>query len=306
MKIENKMYEHITLNSRIYDVMKYPAFDEWGHLIFPWNEKGRYSENMTMLDAPELHLWHTNRNAKSMVDSINRMIDDRNAGLKVFYDIYTAEEKMVDPSKNMTGLFFFRGEPGKPFAVICPGGGFYYVGSLHEGFPLAMELNKNGFNAFVLKYQVGQGETVASRDLINAVKFIQAHASELQVAKENYSLWGGSAGARMCSNVTYGEGGIKRPQELLSPAASIIAYTYYAGSPRFTRNDPAAYFIVGTEDWIVSWQEVKERAEEMKAVGIPVECHILKHTQHGFGIGTGTPAEGWVEQAISFWKKNMK
>ena len=239
-------------------------------------------------------------------NAVNRMIDDRNAGFQVFYDIYTDKEKAADTSKKLTGLFFFRGEPGKPFAVICPGGGFYYVGSLHEGFPLAMELNKSGFNAFVLKYRVGQGETVASRDLIAAVNYIQAYAAELEVAKENYSLWGGSAGARMCSNVTYGEGGIRRPQELLSPAASIIAYTYYAGNPAFTRDDPAAYFIVGTEDWIVPWRDVKERAEEMEAAGIPVECHILKHTQHGFGVGTGTPAEGWMDQAVSFWRKNMK
>ena len=53
-----------------------------------------------------------------------------------------------------------------------------------------MELNKSGFNAFVLKYRVGQGETVASRDLIAAVNYIQAYAAELEVAKENYSLWG--------------------------------------------------------------------------------------------------------------------
>ena len=306
MKTENDRYKHITTNSRIYDVMAHPAFGDWGHLIFPWDGASRYSSSMTMKAVPELHLWHTNRNVQSMVDGVNRMIDDRNAGFQVFYDIYTDKEKAADTSKKLTGLFFFRGEPGKPFAVICPGGGFYYVGSLHEGFPLAMELNKSGFNAFVLKYRVGQGETVASRDLIAAVNYIQAYAAELEVAKENYSLWGGSAGARMCSNVTYGEGGIRRPQELLSPAASIIAYTYYAGNPAFTRDDPAAYFIVGTEDWIVPWRDVKERAEEMEAAGIPVECHILKHTQHGFGVGTGTPAEGWMDQAVSFWRKNMK
>lgn len=306
MKTVNKTYKHITLNSQIYSVMNHPAFSNWGHLIFPWDQNNRYSENMTMKDVPNLHLWHTNRDAQSMIDSVNRLIDDINSGVQVFYDIYTDEEKKIDPSKKMTGLFFLRGEEGKPYAVICPGGGFCYVGSLHEGFPIAMELNKNGYNAFVLKYRVGQGETVASHDLIAAVHFIQSHAKELGVSLKNYSLWGGSAGARMCSNVTYGEGGINRPQELLSPAVSVIAYTYYAGNPAFNPNDPAAYFIVGTDDWIVPWQEVKKRAEKMKMIGIPVEYHILKHTQHGFGVGTGTNAEGWIKQAISFWKKNSK
>lgn len=304
--MQNKSFSYITAKSKIVEVIKNPAFGTWGHLIFPWDEKTRYSATMTMRDAPTLHLWHTNFDVDLMVDGVNRMIDDINEGKKVFYDIYTQEQKAQDHSKNLTGLFFLRGEPGKPFAVICPGGGFYYVGSLHEGFPLALELNKRGFNAFVLKYRVGQWETVASHDLIAAVHFIQSHAEELAVAKDNYSLWGGSAGARMCSNVTYGEGGIKRPDELLTPVAAIIAYTYFAGNPSFTKDDPAAYFIVGTNDWIVPWKEVQKRSQIMEKIGIPVECHILKNTQHGFGVGTHTPAEGWMQQAMNFWEKNMK
>ena len=34
------------------------------------------------------------------------------------------QQKRDDPSKNATGLFFFRGKPGAPFAGVCPGGGF--------------------------------------------------------------------------------------------------------------------------------------------------------------------------------------
>jgi len=130
-----------------------------------------------------------------------------------------------------TGLFFFRGKPGAPFAVLCPGGGFRYVGSLHEGFPLAMEINKSGYNAFVLKYRVGQGETVASRDLIAAVRFIENYVKELNVAPDDYSLWGGSAGARICSNVSYGEGGMKHKGLVLCPihaalfAAHLISFS---------------------------------------------------------------------------------
>lgn len=165
---------------------------------------------MTMRDAPDLHLWHTNMDVGVMVDGVNHMIGEINTGKQVFYDIYTKEEKENDPTKENTGLFFFRGEPGQPFAVVSAGGGFAYVGSLHEGFPLAMEINKSGYNAFVLKYRVGQGETVSSQDLKAAVEFVLEHAGELEVSSDNYSLWGGSAGARISSNVSYGEGGIER------------------------------------------------------------------------------------------------
>ena len=66
------------------------------------------------------------------------------------------------PREN-TGLFFLRGKPGAPFAVIAPGGGFAYVGSVHEGFPYAVEISNRGFNAFVLKYRAGHGERLRQR-----------------------------------------------------------------------------------------------------------------------------------------------
>lgn len=299
--------QHITEKDKIRDVMKHPAFQGRGKLLFPWDSDSRYTPNMTMRDAPDLHLWHTNMDVREMVAGINRLIDDANSGWKILYDIYTEEEKRKTPSKQNTGLFFLRGKPGAPFAIISPGGGFYYVGSLHEGFPIAMEINQRGYNAFVLNYRVGNGnELPASQDLMAAVRFIQKNAAELGVAPYSYSLWDGSAGARMCSNVSYGEGGIHRSDGLLHPAANIIAYTYFAGGVDFTVDDPPAYFIVGKNDWIVPWRDVRDRAKEMKDAGIDVECHILEGTQHGFGVGNGTAAEGWIDQAIRFWEKRMK
>jgi hypothetical protein len=60
---------------------------------------------------------------------------DARAGKTVFYDIYTKAQKQGEPAQHNTGLFFLRGEPGAPFAVTAPGGGFPYVGSVHEGCP---------------------------------------------------------------------------------------------------------------------------------------------------------------------------
>ena len=73
-------------------------------------------------------------------------------------------------------MFFFRGKPGAPFAVISPGGGFSYVGSIHEGFPLAVALSQKGYNAFVLQYRVG-GETIACEDLAAALSYIHGTRS---------------------------------------------------------------------------------------------------------------------------------
>jgi hypothetical protein len=50
------------------------------------------------------------------------MKDEVQAGNTIFYDIYSEEEKLADPEKEDTGLFFFRGNPGEKFAVCNAGG----------------------------------------------------------------------------------------------------------------------------------------------------------------------------------------
>lgn len=298
------MYPHITIDSPIVDVIRHPAFHGRGKLLFPWDDDQRYHRGMTIREAPSLLLWHTNMDPQEMVNGVNRLIDEVNAGNQVLYDYYTDEEKRADPSKRDTGLFFLRGSPGAPFAVVSAGGGFYYVGSLHGGFPPVIALNEKGYHAFALKYRVGQGETISAQDLIAAVHFIQAHAEEFGTVPEDYSLWGGSAGARLSSNASYGEGGIRRP-EVLHPAAVIMAYTTFAGHPVFSAGDPAAFMIAGTNDWIVPAGHMPARAAKMRKAGIPVECTILPGVEHGFGTGKGMAAEGWMDKAAAFWQRQI-
>lgn len=51
---------------------------------------------------------------------------------------------------------------------------------------------------------------------------------------------------------------------------------------------------------------MENRLQRLSAMGIPTEFHVYKGLGHGFGIGTGTVAEGWVNDAIRFWESNMK
>ena len=78
----------------------------------------------------------------------------------------------------------------------------HYVGSLHAGFPVAMELNKHSYNAFVLNYRVGDyfpGEYKCDEDFIKAAHFIIEHAKELDVCRDDYLAGEESAGARITS-----------------------------------------------------------------------------------------------------------
>src|SRR6185436_14224962 len=102
-------------------------------------------------------------------------------------------------------------------AIIAPGGGFSYVGSVHEGFPHAAQISKLGYNAFVLKYRAGRGGVVATQDMAAAISYIFRNAAALGVGTDHYSVWGSSAGARMAASIgshgvaTFGGSALPKP-----------------------------------------------------------------------------------------------
>lgn len=280
-------------DTRIQAVIDNPAFENYGRLLFPVNS-GYYSGST----LGELRLtWYNNIDPNETVEIVNTLWQRANAGETVFYDIYTDEEKAADPAKEDTGLFFFKGNPGEKFAVCNAGGGFAYVGAMQDSFPHALELSKRGYNAFALIYR--PGAQTACEDLARAISFIFAHAEELEVDTDGYSLWGGSAGARMAALLgSYGPaafGGDNLPQ----PGTVIMQYT---GHTEYTENDPPTFACVGESDGIANWRTMQRRLQAMSDLGIPTEFHHYPGLPHGFGLGTGTAAEGWLDQAVAFWE----
>jgi acetyl esterase/lipase len=235
-----------------------------------------------------------------VLGALNHMIDDVNDGRTVFYDFYTQKEKSDEPAKSRTGLFFFRGKPGAPFAVVSPGGGFSYVGSVHEGFPYAVVISRQGYNAFVLKYRAGAGGAMATQDLAAAISYVFRNANRLGVSTDAYSLWGSSAGARMAAAIgshgTARFGGDRLPQ----PSAVVMAYT---GHSEVSTDEPPTFAVVGERDGIASPSVMERRVAALRRIGAEAEFHRFSGLGHGFGAGTGTNAEGWLDRAIRFWEK---
>jgi acetyl esterase/lipase len=48
---------------------------------------------------------------------------------------------------------------------------------------------------------------------------------------------------------------------------------------------------------------MERRVADLRQGGTEVEYHKFKNLGHGFGLGTGTSAEGWTDDAIRFWEK---
>ena len=157
-----------------------------------------------------------------------------------------------------------------------------------------------GYNAFALIYRLGA--QTACEDLARAIAFIYEHADELEVDTSDYSLWGGSAGARMAAWLgTYGTENFGE-KEYPRPAAVIVNYT---GLSEVTGAEPPTYSAVGTSDGIANWRTMQSRINGIKANGTDAEIEVFEGLPHGFGIGTGTNAEGWLDRAVAFWERNM-
>ena len=290
--------EQVTWNesTRINEVTSYPAFGDWGRMIFPV-DTGYYSGST--LGSLRL-TWYSNIQPAKTVEIVNYMREKADAGEQIFYRIYTDAEIAADPWKADTGLFFFKGNPGAKVAICNPGGGFAYVGAMHDSFPHALELSRKGYNAFALIYR--PGAQTACEDLARAIAFLHEHADELQIDMTDYSLWGGSAGARMAawlgSYGTEGFGEAAWPR----PAAVIVNYT---GLSEVTWTEPPTYSAVGTSDGIASYRTMERRIQAIRANGTDAEIEIFSGLSHGFGLGIGTAAEGWLDNAVAFWERNM-
>jgi acetyl esterase/lipase len=290
------------LDDSVDDMLAHPAFAGFGRLLLPWGDR-RDDHSLALRSIGSLLPYHAHVDPGVVVSALNRMIDDASVGRTIFRDIYTNAQKQAEPSRHDAGLFFFRGKPGAPFAIIAPGGGFEYVATLHEGFPYAVEISNRGYNAFVLKYRAGRGGATATADLAAAISYVFRDASSLGVATAGYSLWGSSAGARMVATIgSHGTGRSGR-SDLPRPSALVTLYTGHAD---LAPTEPPTFVAVGDADRIAPPAIMERRVAALRRAGTHVEYHKYPGVGHGFGLGIGTNAEGWVADAVRFWGEQVQ
>ena len=290
-----------SVSTPLSDILNHPAMSGFGRLALPL-KPGRRPPNGTLGETLwDMLPYHDNVDPALAARCLNSLVAKIERGERLFYDIYDVKEKVNDPSKNETGIFVLKGRPKAPTALICAGGGFEYVGSIHEGFPHALAMTKRGLNAIVVHYRIGW-EDAAAEDLANAINKAFELSEELMMNLGGYSLWGSSAGARLAARLgsigPEGFGLPKRPK----PAAVIMAYTGYSD---FVIGDPPTFEVVGRDDAIADPSVIERRVRRMRSAGIEAELYAVEGCRHGFGLGLGTPAEGWLERALTFWLKRL-
>ena len=79
----------------------------------------------------------------------------------------------------------------------------------------------------------------------------------------------------------------------------------YTGHSDVGASEPPTFVAVGENDGIAPPAVVGRHVAALRRAGTNVEYHEYPNVGHGFGLGIGTSAEGWIEDAVRFWMRHI-
>lgn len=107
---------------------------------------------------------------------------------------------------------YLAAKPGGVSVIVCPGGSYFWHDMKTEGTGVAQWLQRNGINAFVLKYRTAQFPAYfthfrllvrgrrypdAQDDLLQALRYVKSHAAQYGVDTTKIGVMGFSAGGHL-------------------------------------------------------------------------------------------------------------
>ncbi len=234
-------------------------------------------------------------------------------------------------SKN-TGVFPFVIGENRPFILLIPGGGYSQVCTLNEGFMMATQLNKKGYNAFVCRYRVGKHAHFPNPqdDVAECLNWILDNAKEFKIDTNGYAICGFSAGGHLASSfgtksVGYANYGLSRPSAIILgyPVITMGKYTHkgsrdnllqdknddpifikkYSVEKQVDGDYPPTFIWSCKNDSCVPYENTLMMEKVLKHYGVRCEKKEFEGKIHGLGVGIGTVADGWIDCAIAFWQR---
>lgn len=318
-------YKLVTVSDSWAHIYKHPVWDGNGKEMFSVWGNGSATNLTSFMSIRALSLW-CGWDADEIVDGFNALLLAANRGDFSVHGVYSQEEIAADPALCHARLALYRGQPGKPLAIVAAGGGYRQVVSMVEGFPYAAELYRQGYSVAVLRYRVGEElgtsdmtamRIEASKDLTRTISYLVQQQDALGISMDGYTLFGSSAGGGLITLVSFDEYARRNAENaaLPRPATINLIYTdrfllYNEDGSADLQFDDAdkglhVFAIVGEGDAYGGDWVLDRKIPEMKAV--LGDDHVIYHKYsdypHGGGLGVGTSAEGWMEQAITFWNE---
>lgn len=291
------------------------------------------------LTLEELQRKNPTWNHRDMIYGLERLQDVSSQLDQYVYPVYADQEIKQDPHLGQAHLFYLpAGQQGSDFyAILLAGGAYGAVCTMVESLPVAAKLNELGITCFCLNYRTAIPESFVSGlmpkpldDLAAAWGFIQSHQDFFGVNGDDYVVGGFSAGGHTTAmwgtaHLGFRNYGIPAPKMLLlgyplltmenmkaGPVTDYInlglfgaGHTIddirrYAVHLHLDAAYPKVYLVQSKDDDTVSPKDSEDFEIALDRAGVPFRMERPDSGGHGFGLGSATPMNGWVERAIAF------
>lgn len=215
-----------------------------------------------------------------------------------------------------------------PFMIYIHGGG-WARGDNSSSKVISQYLAKqHGITGFRIEYtlapQSGASVQVSISDVMDALKYIQDHARELNVDPNIYGFLGTSAGAHLAAvgamkskaKLFIGYSGIYDLEKaaITSKTHDPQRIKYFKGElfnaspinmiPK--KNIPACMLVCGTADVTVECEQSKMFADALKQKGGKVELDVYEHYDHNLSSRTSDKMEDILFKSVDFVDQYLK
>lgn len=221
--------------------------------------------------------------------------------------------------------------------IICPGGGYKILAASHEGIDVAIELNKMGVTAFILKYRLPNDTIMLDKsigplqDAQRAIQLVREQAEKWNIDPAKIGIMGFSAGGHLAASAStmYKKALIPNPKKTsLRPDFSILIYPVISFMDSFTHKGsrlnllgvnpdlamcekysnelsvdsqtPPAFLVHASDDLSVPVQNSILYYQALLKFKIYSNLIIYPHGGHGFGMINKTTNDRYMP-SLQHW-----
>jgi acetyl esterase/lipase len=226
--------------------------------------------------------------------------------------------------------------------VICPGGGYGRLATIHEGIDVAKWLNSKGVAAILLKYRLPSDSIMKDKkvgplqDVQEAIRATRRNAAKWNIDPHKIGVMGFSAGGHLAATAsTLFEKKVYQALDSTSarPDFSVLIYPVismkmkitHAGSRKnllgekqdmayvndFSNEEqvsaktPPAFLVHSADDNVVPVQNSLLYFSALQKFKIPAEIHVFQDGGHGYGMAPGQLTHSqWPEMLVNWMKIN--
>lgn len=272
--------------------------------------------NTVCADAQRvIKLWESNPPVKNNITEPENNVDHW------ITNVSEAELTIYLPSKELNT---------QKAVVVCPGGGYAGLASMHEGTLVAQWLNKQGIAAFVLKYRMpNKHKTVPLDDAWQAIRYVREHATEFNIRPDKIGIAGFSAGGHLASTASTHfapTGTSTRPDfsilfypvismnetthagsrsNLLGDNPSLSDLYLFSNEKQVNNATPPTILLLSDDDKVVLPQNSIAYYEALKKNDIKATMYIFPEGGHGWGFRENFKYYNEMTSLLASWLKDI-